>query len=124
MLSYFIKVSNQIEFIHQYPVAPEEVSFLRYPHRHILHIYTKIQVYNDDRELEFIMVKRKIDSFLDSLNLTENITNISCEQLGAKIIDFIRSNYCIDVDRNIEVTVSEDDENSAVVCYTKENING
>ena len=35
-----------------------DVSFLGYPHRHIFHFKVMIEVYHDDRDIEFIQFKR------------------------------------------------------------------
>ena len=43
-----IWVTFQKEGIHKYPDAPDEVDFLRYPHRHMFHFKVQIEVYNDD----------------------------------------------------------------------------
>ena len=46
-----IWVTFQKEGIHKYPDAPDEVDFLRYPHRHMFHFKVQIEVYNDDRDI-------------------------------------------------------------------------
>ena len=53
-----IWVTFQKEGIHKYPDAPDEVDFLRYPHRHIFHFKVQIEVFNDDRDIEFFIFKR------------------------------------------------------------------
>ena len=53
-----IWVTFQKEGIHKYPDAPEGVEFLKYPHRHMFKFRVAIQVFHDDRELEFILFKR------------------------------------------------------------------
>jgi len=68
-----IKQTNQIwvkfskEGIHKYPAALTDptladVSFLGYPHRHIFHFKVAIQVFHDDRDIEFILFKRWLES--------------------------------------------------------------
>jgi len=117
LIKQFISVSTQVEFIHQYAGAPEEVSFLSYPHRHLLHITAEIEVFNDDRELEFIIVKRGLTKYLDTLNLTE-VSNTSCETLGRGILLYLTSHY--GANRDMTITVSEDGENGSILKYTKE----
>ena len=39
-----IWVTFQKEGIHKYPDAPDEVDFLRYPHRHMFHFKVQIEV--------------------------------------------------------------------------------
>lgn len=118
MLNRFIYITTQKEFIHQYKDAPEEVYYLRYPHRHMLYVKVQIEVFNNDRELEFIMIKHNIDSYLDTI-LNET-TNRSCETIGNLLIEFIRSTYCDKTERHIKVDVSEDNENGAILEYFME----
>ena len=111
----FISVKLQREFVHSYPDAPEEVSFLRESHRHMLHIQAEIEVFSDDRELEFIIVKRDLDSFLDTLNLTTS-SKRSCEMVGRLILNYLTEEY--GENRDVNITVSEDGENGAIIKYT------
>jgi len=57
-----IWVTFKKEGIHKYPAALEDpkledVSFLGYPHRHIFHFKVWIEVFHDDRDIEFIQFK-------------------------------------------------------------------
>ena len=66
-----IWVTFQKEGIHKYPAALEDpklatgdeydVSFLGYPHRHIFHFRVCIEVFHDDRDIEFIQFKRWLE---------------------------------------------------------------
>ena len=61
-------VRFQKEGIHKYPAAltdpalatgdEYDVSFLGYPHRHIFHFKVWIDVFHNDRDVEFIQFKR------------------------------------------------------------------
>jgi len=113
----FIWVTLQREFIHQYENAPCQVDFLRYPHRHLLHIKVKIEVYHNDRELEFILFKRGIDNHLN-LKLPAIGMNASCEDVADILFSYLQEKY--GVDRDIEIEVSEDAENGCELFYTKE----
>lgn len=116
MIQRFIYVTLQQEFIHQYKDAPEEVSYLRYPHRHLAHIKVQIEVYHNERELEFIMVKHKISAMLqDYLRVT---CGHSCETIAEFIINFVQEEY--GNNRDIIVDVSEDGENGCQLIYQKE----
>ena len=67
-----IWVTFRKEGIHKYPAALEDpklatgdeydVSFLGYPHRHIFHFKVAIEVFHDDRDIEFIQFKRWIEN--------------------------------------------------------------
>lgn len=111
-----IFVTTKFEGIHCYPDAPKEVSFLRSPHRHIFHVKAEIQVFHDDRELEFIIVKRDLDHFISH---DEQFTpNASCEMMASVLVGYLENKWPLpnlsDV-RFIAVTVSEDGENGAYV---------
>ena len=48
-----IFVTFQKEGIHKYPNAPDGVEFLQYPHRHMFHFRVEIDVFHNDRDIEF-----------------------------------------------------------------------
>ena len=52
-----IWVTFRKEGIHKYPDAPDGVEFLKYPHRHIFHFRVELEVFHDDRDVEFILLK-------------------------------------------------------------------
>ena len=66
-----IVVKTQYEGIHCWPEAPDEVNFLKSLHRHIFNIEVEVEVHNDDRDIEFIMLKHRINHWL-SLQLDDN----------------------------------------------------
>lgn len=114
-MNTFIIVKTQYEGIHRYKDAPDQVSFLRDYHRHIFNIEAKIEVFHEDRELEFIMVKQKINAYFDKLKDEYGVYNMgdqSCEMIAKRIIDLLKENYG---NRKITVSVFEDNENGAVV---------
>lgn len=112
MIKQKIYVTTQKEFFHCYPDAPEEVSYLRDVHRHILHIKASIEVFSSDRELEFIMVKHALDKFLQEKKFEKET---SCEQVGLAVLAFLQDT-CMSF-RDIEVEVSEDGENGSILIY-------
>jgi len=107
-----IFVKTQFEGIHSYPDAPEEVLFLRNEHRHMFHVRLEIEVMHDDRELEFIMVKRALDAHLAK---SVGTPTWSCEMIGEAILDWATEHYCNECSRFMVVSVSEDGENGARV---------
>lgn len=113
----FITVKNEFEGVHRYEDAPEEVKYLRNDHRHLFKIKSKIEVFHEDRELEFIMVKHLIQGRLSlDLNELDNtwyMEKLSCEQVARMIYDLLEKRY--GSERYISVEVSEDDENSAII---------
>lgn len=102
-------VRTQFEGLHCYPEAPEEVSYLRNMHRHIFNIEVQIETYHDDRELEFIMVKHRIDECLKDFE-----GRISCEQIAKYICNYLIKLYG---ERRMECKVFEDNENGGCVKY-------
>lgn len=104
-----IFVRWQREGIHKYPDAPDEVAFLRNDHRHTFHFEVEIEVFHDDREIEFIMFKRDLEKFCD----LKSLNNKSCEMICDEIRSYLRKWYSSN--RYVRVQVSEDNENGATV---------
>ena len=108
-------VTFQKEGIHKYPDAPDEVDFLRYPHRHIFKFKVQIEVYTDDRDIEFFIFKRWLESLYadDILQLDYK----SCEMMADDLAKQIKDKY---PGRQLSIDVSEDGENGCHVEYPKE----
>jgi hypothetical protein len=117
-----IFVRFQKEGIHCYPAAATDpalatgdaydVSFLASPHRHIFHFEVTIQVFHNDRDIEFIQFKRWLENLYAGDTLELNYK--SCEMISDELYDQIAARY---PDRNIVINVSEDGENGAVIVY-------
>lgn len=117
-----IWVTFQKEGIHKYPAAltdpnlatgdEYDVSFLGYPHRHMFHFKVQIEVFHDDRDIEFIQFKRWLESLYagDILQLDYK----SCEMIADELYEQIRSRY---PGRYVEIEVSEDGENGCINTY-------
>lgn len=113
-----IYVQFQKEGIHKYPAALEkeelkDVSFLGYPHRHIFHFKVEISVTHDDRDIEFILLKRELESLYDGGTL--QLDYKSCEMICDDLAEYIFDKY---PGRSLTITVSEDGENGATARYT------
>lgn len=122
------KVFNQIwvtfkkEGIHKYPAALDDpklatggwddVSFLGYPHRHIFHFRVGVEVFQNDRDIEFIQFKRWLERLYDDSVL--KLDYKSCEMICDDLANLINTQY---PGRKIEVEVSEDGENGAIGYY-------
>lgn len=105
------------EGIHKYPAALEDpgladVSFLGYPHRHIFHFRVSIDVFHNDRDIEFIQFKRWLESLYS--NSTLNLDYKSCEMMADDLYVQIANRY---PERNVTISVSEDDENGCSITY-------
>lgn len=112
----WIEISFQKEGIHCYPAAltdPKlaDVSFLGNPHRHIFHFYVKLEVFHNDRDVEFIQIKRELESYWTIHELDYK----SCEMMAEMLIEYIADRY---KNRDVVVSVYEDDENGAVLEFT------
>ena len=106
-----IWVTFQKEGIHCYPDAPAGVEFLKHPHRHMFHFKVQIEVFHDDRDIEFILFKRELEGLYT--NGTLQLDYRSCEMMADDLADYIKVNY---PGRHLVITVSEDGENGAT-CY-------
>ena len=107
-----IWVTFQKEGIHCYPAAPEGVEFLKHPHRHMFHFRVGIQVFHDDRELEFILFKRELEALYADETL--QLDYKSCEMMSEDLAKYIIGQY---PNRFLEIEVSEDGENGCKVTY-------
>ena len=118
--SIFIKF--QKEGIHFYPAAAtdpklatggwDDVSFLGVPHRHIFHFKVRIEVFHDDRDIEFIQFKRWLEK-LYSEDILE-LNHKSCEMISDDLYQEISARY---PGRMVEIEVSEDGENGSTILY-------
>jgi hypothetical protein len=116
-----IWVTFQREGIHCYPAANDDinlktndeydVSFLGTPHRHIFHFNVAIEVFHNDRDIEFIQFKRWLENlYRNGMELNYK----SCEMISDDLYEVISTRY---PKRDIEITVSEDGENGATIFY-------
>ncbi len=117
-----IFVTFQKEGIHLYPAAATDpalatgdeydISFLGTPHRHIFHFNVAIEVFHDDRDIEFIQFKRWLENLYKGGTLELNYK--SCEMISDDLYEQIATRY---PERNIVIQVSEDNENGATIVY-------
>jgi hypothetical protein len=124
--SKMIWVTFRKEGIHMYPGADtdpklatgdwDDVSFLGVPHRHIFHFKVWIEVFHDDRDIEFIQFKRWLQRLYD--NSVLELDHKSCEMISNDLFLQIAQRY---PGRNIWIDVSEDGENGSFIKYDKEN---
>ena len=117
-----IFVTFQKEGIHCYPAAATDpmlatgdaydVSFLGSPHRHIFHFRVGIDVFHNDRDIEFIQFKRWLENLYKDAILALDYK--SCEMIADDLYVQIAGRY---PGRNITIEVSEDGENGCVIYY-------
>ena len=119
-----IWVTFRKEGIHKYPAALDDpklatgdeydVSFLGYPHRHIFHFKVAIEVFHDDRDIEFIQFKRWLEKLYAEKTL--ELDYKSCEMISDDLYAKISEKY---PSREVQIDVSEDGENGAHIEYSK-----
>ena len=114
-----IWVTWRREGIHKYPAALTDpaladVQFLGYPHRHIFHFRVWIDVFHNDRDLEFIQFKRWCESLYNSDNSVLSLDHKSCEMIADDLYIQIATRY---PGRVVHIEVAEDGENGALIKY-------
>ena len=117
-----IWVTFSKEGIHKYPAAltdpnlatgdEYDVSFLGYPHRHTFHFKVWIEVFHDDRDIEFIQFKRWLEKLYGNAELQLDFK--SCEMIADDLALTIQKTY---PDRYIKISVAEDNENGCEMEY-------
>ena len=118
----FIWVTFKKEGIHKYPAALDDpklatgdeydVSFLGYPHRHIFHFKVEIEVFHDDRDIEYIQFTRWLEKLYAEKTL--QLDYKSCEMISDDLYETITKRY---PGREIIINVSEDGENGSETIY-------
>ena len=114
-----IWITWQKEGIHKYPAALTDpnladVQFLGYPHRHMFHFRVWIDVFHNDRDLEFIQFKRWCESLYHGHGAVLSLDHKSCEMMADDLYIQIASRY---PGRVVHIEVSEDGENGALIKY-------
>ena len=117
-----IWVTFQKEGVHCYPAAATDpalatgdeydVSFLGTPHRHIFHFQVWIDVFHNDRDIEFIQFKRWLENLYKDAIL--ELDYKSCEMIADDLYIQIASRY---PNRAVWIEVSEDGENGCLIRY-------
>ena len=123
-----IWVTFRKEGVHCYPAAATDpllntndeynVAFLASPHRHIFHFRVSIDVFHNDRDIEFIQFKRWLENLYSSNNGNQGsvleLDFKSCEMLADDLYLQIAGRY---PGRAIVIEVSEDGENGCSISY-------
>jgi hypothetical protein len=119
-----IWVTFQKEGIHCYPAAATDpqlatgdqydVSFLASPHRHIFHFRVYIDVFHNDRDIEFIQFKRWLEGLYSGNQSVLQLDYKSCEMIADDLYVQIAARY---PERCVIIEVSEDGENGCSITY-------
>ena len=114
----YIKVRTQFDGLHRWEDAPDEVDFLRNPHRHMFHVSVKMEVKHQTRELEFFIMQKEVNALIQKWKNNIGTETESCEQIAQWLVVQLTEQYG---ERFIEVEVSEDGENSGIVNNQEDN---
>lgn len=119
-----IWVTFRKEGIHKYPAAATDpalatgdeydVSFLGVPHRHIFHFRVWIDVFHNDRDIEFIQFKRWLENLYNGQGAVLELNYKSCEMIADDLYHQIALRY---PNRNVSIEVAEDGENGCLIHY-------
>ena len=123
-----IWVTFRKEGVHKYPAAATDpnlctageydVSFLASPHRHIFHFRVWIDVFHNDRDIEFIQFKRWLENLYTShrsdANSVLELDWKSCEMIADDLYIQIAQRY---PERAVWIEVAEDGENGCLIKY-------
>jgi len=117
-----IWVTFRKEGVHMYPGADtdpklatgdwDDVGFLGVPHRHIFHFRVGIEVFHNDRDIEFIQFKRWLEKLYNDDVLELN--HKSCEMIADDLYLQIADRY---PGRVVTIEVAEDGENGCTITY-------
>ncbi len=107
-------IRTRIEGFHSYEEAPFEVNFLSNPHRHLFYVTLKIEVFTAERQFEFFLLQRELDTVCVSVFKE----NCSCEEYAINILNYFKQKY--GYSRSYSVSVYEDNENGAEVIFKGE----
>ena len=100
----------KVEGIHNWEGCPiEEVSYLKYPHRHLFGIKAYFTVTHSDRDIEFIQQGHRIKEYLLGKYSRDGVCvfgSMSCEMIASELLERFGMIRC---------EVNEDEENGAIV---------
>lgn len=112
MSNILIIITLQHEATHCWPECPlDDVAFLKHPHRHVFFIEATKRVSHTDRDVEIIIFKRNIQSYLKA-KYGQDFGRMSCEDIASDILVTFGCH---------SVSVKEDNENGAIV-YSEGNL--
>jgi len=120
MIKRWIEVQTIKEGIHRYPAAETDphlldVKYLSNEHFHYFYITVKIEIFHNDRCLEFQQFRRYIESLF-----SENIMSLdfkSCEMIAESLHEIISRDF---PNREMKIRVAEDNINAAELEFINE----
>lgn len=113
----FVGIRFEVEGFHNYPDASKNhgdlVKFLEQSHRHIFKFNCKKRVNHDNRDEEFILLRRKVKRYINQ-NFPVFESHCECYDFGSMSCEMIAKQLLKEFDFD-SVEVSEDGENYAIV---------
>ena len=105
-----IILSFTLPGFHNYPDAPQAVSFLAQPHRHLFHFKVHFSVTHHNRDLEFFITSAEVKEFITGIFGSPcRFGARSCEMIAKVVLTKFMKRGCF------RVEVWEDDENGGFV---------
>jgi hypothetical protein len=108
----YVYCTTRFVGFHRWPDAPSEVKYLRDNHRHEFHVKVTVQVGHNDRDVEFITLRERVDELFSGGSSIHQFGAKSCEMIAEDIISFVEADGTYKIH---SVEVSEDGENGAIV---------
>jgi hypothetical protein len=109
----WVWVKFQKSGFHYYPGADEDVGYLASKHRHLFKFKVKVEVFHNDRDVEFHGLLNFCESLFDGKIL--DIDFKSCEMLCDDLHGHLISRY---PDRDMVIDISEDGECGSSIEYS------
>ena len=103
------KVTFEVEGLHFWKQAIDAVNFLGYLHRHMFLFVVWVEQKHDDREVEYVLLKRRLEELYKS---PVNFGGASCEMIASNLLKQLKGMFG---DRKLKVEVYEDGENGCLV---------
>lgn len=109
MKKCWARIKTQWAGLHCYPGAPENVAFLRHPHRHVFVIQLWVEQRHEERDVEYLTCLNWLNAWLQDPPWP---LAASCETMARCIVEAVAGQW---PNRSLRVEVSEDGENGALV---------
>lgn len=119
----FVYVQFQKEGYHCFPEAGTEAAFatgdmydvshLAYKHMHYFYFKVYVEVNHDNRDIEFIQLRRWLESLYSTNTL--DLNSKSCEMIAADLYTHIHTKY---PNSDVKIDVSEDNINGCLAEFT------
>jgi len=112
MIKTYVEVRVPFRAYHQWKQAPEKRKYLSHPHPHNFEVRVEIEVFHEDREVEFHDLQDLIYSLVKDFK-----TINSCEHLATHLLTRLQIKF---PGRDIQVEVWEDESCGGKVKYLRD----